>query len=205
LTADIEKAFHQIEIKEADRDFLRFLWYDNVSSDAPSIVQYRMKRLPFGLTSSPAILGETLRKHINKYRESHPRVVSMLEHLYADDFSGGTNDSEEALTVYRDAKEILVQGGFNLRKWHSNDKEVLSAIRSLEAKRSPVNHECKTQVSKESLSCVDSVVNPPDGNDNTKLLGVNWDSYSDRIYFDMQHVIDFARSLLPTLLTQNCG
>jgi len=109
------------------------------------------------------------------------------------------------LTVYRDAKEILVQGGFNLRKWHSNDKEVLSAIRSLEAKRSPVNHECKTQVSKESLSCVDSVVNPPDGNDNTKLLGVNWDSYSDRIYFDMQHVIDFARSLLPTLLTQNCG
>jgi len=100
LTADIEKAFHQIEIKEADRDFLRFLWYDNVSSDAPSIVQYRMKRLQFGLTSSPAILGETLRKHINKYRESHPRVVSMLEHLYADDFSGGTNDSEEALTFY---------------------------------------------------------------------------------------------------------
>ena len=29
LTADLEKAFHQIEIKEADRDFLRFLWYDN--------------------------------------------------------------------------------------------------------------------------------------------------------------------------------
>ena len=76
--------------------------------------------------------------------------------------------------------------------------KVLSAIRSLEAKRSPVNHECKTQVSKERLSCVDSVVNPPDGNDNTKLLGVNWDSYSDRIYFDMQHVIEFARSLPPT-------
>ena len=28
-----------------------------VNSDAPSIVQLRMKRLPFGLTSSPAIFG----------------------------------------------------------------------------------------------------------------------------------------------------
>jgi len=82
---------------------------------------------------------------------------------------------------------------------------VLSAIRLLEAKGRPVNHECKMQVSEESLSCVDSVVNPPDRNDNTKLLGLNWNSYSNRIYFDMQHVIDFARSLLPTLLTQNCG
>ena len=56
MTGNIEKAFHQIEIKEADRDFLRILWYDNVNSDAPSIVKLRMKRLQFGLTSSPAIL-----------------------------------------------------------------------------------------------------------------------------------------------------
>ena len=104
LTADIEKAYLQIEVKEADRDFLRLLWYDNVNSDAPAIVQLRMKRLPFGLTSSPAIFGETIRKHVSKFRESHPRIVNMLEHLYADDFSGGSNDSEEALTVYKDAK-----------------------------------------------------------------------------------------------------
>ena len=129
LAADIEKAFHQIEIKEADRDFLRFLWNDDVSSDSPSIVQLRMKRLPFGLTPSPAILGETIRKHVSKLNDSHPQAVSMLEHLYADGFSGGTNDPEEALKIYKDAKEILDKGGFNLRKWNSNDKEVLSKIR----------------------------------------------------------------------------
>ena len=31
----------------------------------------------------------------------------MLQHLYVDDLSGGASDSEEALTVYKEAKEIL--------------------------------------------------------------------------------------------------
>ena len=199
LTADIEKAFHQIEIKEADRDFLRFLWYDDVSSDSPSIVQLRMKRLPFGLTPSPAILGETIRKHVSKFKESHPQAVSMLEHLYADDFSGGTNDPEEALKVYKDAKEILDEGGFNLRKWNSNDKEVLSKIRSSEVEKGHLKqNEGKTKVSEEDQSYANSALGPPCSDDKAKILGVNWDSDSDKIYFDVHHVIDFANSLPPT-------
>ncbi len=59
VTADIEAAFLQIGIREDDRDFLRFLWFDDISKDKPSIVQYRFCRLVFGLTCSPAILGET--------------------------------------------------------------------------------------------------------------------------------------------------
>ena len=75
-----------------------------------------MKRLPFGLTPSPAILGETIRKHVSQFKESHPQAISMLQHLYADDLSGGASDSEEALTVYKEAKEFLGKGGFNLPK-----------------------------------------------------------------------------------------
>lgn len=43
LTADIEKAFLQIEIDQADRDALRFLWYDDVSKPQPTIVCYRYR------------------------------------------------------------------------------------------------------------------------------------------------------------------
>ena len=68
LTADIEKAFLQISIQESDRDYLRFYWFDDITSDNPTIVQYRYCRLPFGLTSSPAILGATLHTHLRKYR-----------------------------------------------------------------------------------------------------------------------------------------
>ena len=43
LTANIEKVLHQIEVREYDRGLLRFLWNDDVSSDARSIVKFRLK------------------------------------------------------------------------------------------------------------------------------------------------------------------
>ena len=33
IIADVEKAFHQIEIRKSDRDQLRFLWFHNVDND----------------------------------------------------------------------------------------------------------------------------------------------------------------------------
>ena len=50
LTSDIEKAFLQIGVKEADRAFLRFLWYENIFDNEPKVIQFRIKCLPFGLT-----------------------------------------------------------------------------------------------------------------------------------------------------------
>ncbi|XP_064475611.1 uncharacterized protein LOC135389500 [Ornithodoros turicata] len=53
LVADMEKAFLQIQVKESDRDALRFLWYDRIprpQEDTPNIVTFRMKRVPFGTT-----------------------------------------------------------------------------------------------------------------------------------------------------------
>ena len=92
-----------------------------------------MKRLPFCLTPSSAILGETIWKHVSRFNKSHLQVVSMLEHLCVYNFLGCASDSEEELTVYKDAKEFLGMGELNLQKWNSNDKEVLREIRSIEA------------------------------------------------------------------------
>ena len=151
-----------------------------------------MKRLPFGLTPSPAIFGETIRKHVSQFKERHPQAVSMLEHLYADDFSGSVSDSDEALTVYKEAKEILGKGGFNLWKWNSNKKEVLREIRLIEALN---NNEGQPMLAEKVESHANSALG---NNDKAKILGVNWDSRMDRIYFDMQQVINFANSLPPT-------
>jgi hypothetical protein len=45
LTVDIEKAFLQIEIKESDRDKLRFLWIKDPNSNELKVQQVRFCRL----------------------------------------------------------------------------------------------------------------------------------------------------------------
>ena len=70
ITADIEKAFHQIMINTNDRDMLRLLWVDDITSREPQVVQYRFCRLVFGITPSPAILQCVIRLHLSRYRNS---------------------------------------------------------------------------------------------------------------------------------------
>ena len=58
LVADIEKAFLQIEIAPEHRDFLRFLWIDDISNEQPNIIVQRMTRVTFGVTASPFLLAD---------------------------------------------------------------------------------------------------------------------------------------------------
>ena len=65
-TADIESAFLQIGIDPADREKLRFLWYENVNSVQPKLVQFRFCHLMFGLKPS---------SHIRKGRSRSSKFV----------------------------------------------------------------------------------------------------------------------------------
>ena len=64
ITADIQKAFLQIRIRESDCDALCFHWIKN--QDINQIDILRFTRLAFGLTQLPFILEATLGKHISK-------------------------------------------------------------------------------------------------------------------------------------------
>ena len=67
LTADIEKAFLMVGIQDDQRDFLRFLWFDDPSLENPKIIHLKFTRLVFGLRPSPAILGATIQHHLKLY------------------------------------------------------------------------------------------------------------------------------------------
>ena len=61
VTADVEKAFLNIEIDPEHRDFLRFLWVDDVDKESPEIKLLRFTRVVFGVNASPFILNATIR------------------------------------------------------------------------------------------------------------------------------------------------
>ncbi|GBN99637.1 hypothetical protein AVEN_179941-1 [Araneus ventricosus] len=64
ITADIEKAFLQIGLQEDDKPFLRFLWWENGDKENTKIYQH--KRVVFGISSSPFLLGATLEHHLKQ-------------------------------------------------------------------------------------------------------------------------------------------
>ena len=175
MTADIEKAFHQIAVEESDRDALRFLWYDNSDSEVPNVIQLRFTRLPFGLKCSPGILGATIHHHVGQYRDRHPEAWEVLSKLYADDLAAGAETAGKAFDLYRDCKEIMKQGSFNLRKWNSNDKGLL-----------------------ERIDISEGQVGKVENRQLSKVLGVTWNTDVDNLGLDLRNVLEFASTLPPT-------
>ena len=55
--------------------------------------------------------------------------------LYVDDFPGGASNREEGFKVYCQAKEVIKGGGFNLRKWRTNNQDLQLRINEAEGKR----------------------------------------------------------------------
>ncbi|GBM17001.1 hypothetical protein AVEN_133278-1 [Araneus ventricosus] len=70
ITADIEKAFLHIGLQEEDKPFLRFLWWGNGYKENTKIYQH--KRVVFGISSHPFLLGATLDHHLKQGTRNSP-------------------------------------------------------------------------------------------------------------------------------------
>ena len=118
LSADIRKAFLQIEVNREHQDVHWFLW-----DDGGVIRVMRFVWLPFGNKGSPFLLNATLKRHLAKFPES--RVLQELwQNMYVDDWLSGCDDATEACSMLREAQNIMSQASMQLAKWGSNSLEV---------------------------------------------------------------------------------
>ena len=200
LVADIEKAFLMIGICKKDRDMLRFLWLKNLESQHPEVVKLRFCRLVFGLRPSPAILGAVIDHHLSTYETSKAETVKCLrDSLYVDDFVSGADDNEKAFKLYGESKEILSEGGFNLRKWRSNSEELMKSI-------GPIEGNTSSSIPNESVTEDDqsfaksSLAHECEVQEGTqvKVLGSIWDTRTDTLLFNFEDLITYAKSLPKT-------
>ena len=67
VTADIEKAFLNIQVKEEDRDVKRFLWFKDVENKNFEISKLRFTRVMFGMSCSVYMLNGTVHFHLGGY------------------------------------------------------------------------------------------------------------------------------------------
>ena len=67
LMSDIKQEFLNIAIRNEDRDYLRFLWYNDPFSTQPNIIILRFLCIVFGIISSPFLLNATIKYHLERY------------------------------------------------------------------------------------------------------------------------------------------
>ena len=91
-----------------NRDFLRFLWYENVNleSDAKLIV-YRFLRVVFGVTSSPFLLNGTIRHHLSKYLSCDQQFIEKLLQQNQSNKERESKTIEQGKELYKKDKLIL--------------------------------------------------------------------------------------------------
>ena len=154
VVADIKKMYSMIEVAETDRNWLRFLWLED-----GRIKQFRHKVLAFGIRSAPFLAIETVQSHIRKFAAEYPEVTeSLLESTYVDDYCDSQETSIAAKATVSVASEIMAKAGMELRKWQSNNREVME--------------HCKT------LSCSTDITS-----NERKVLGIHWNTSQDYLFY----------------------
>ena len=200
LVADIEKAFLNIEVDKQQRDLMCFLWIDDINNEDPNIVTYRFCRVIFSMNCSPFLLNATLKYHVTKYYALEPVLAQNTpEGLYFDDWTSGGENDDEVYAIYKATNACFASGGFNLRKWASNKKEVIEKIvldrlKKEQLKENEPHSNEDQSLAKMSVGGLDEI----DPTKEHKVLGSNWNLAEDTFVLKLSKVVEFARDLEPT-------
>ncbi|KAL6735613.1 hypothetical protein Aduo_006035 [Ancylostoma duodenale] len=155
ITADVEKAFHQVYLHEDQRDATRFMWLKNptLPPSDENIRIFRFTRVPFGINASPFLLAMAVKHFINQDKDNVIRK-EILENIYVDNLLIGAKTTEECLRKQAICKETFKKMRMNLREFMSNSAQLMKHL--------PGEDKAKSRK-------------------GAKLLGIPWDPNSDTI------------------------
>ncbi|XP_017469233.1 PREDICTED: uncharacterized protein LOC108361176 [Rhagoletis zephyria] len=167
LTADIEKMFRQVLVAPIHRDFQRILWRESPSDE---LKVYRLTTVTYGMACSPynaiRALQQCARDNhnvISDHRQAAKARDTILTSFYVDDFLTSCENANDAKVLAHNVDEILSAGKFTLRKWNSNDAEVMEYLTG------------------NISSSAGLEINPP----TASVLGLRWDAAADQFFFQV--------------------
>ena len=105
LTADIEKAYLQININKEHIDYLKFLWYRNLREE--SIVRYKFTRVIFGVTSSQFLQNGNVQTHAKNINIDPEFARKVKKYFYEDDLNSDAQSTKEGFEFYKKVKSRL--------------------------------------------------------------------------------------------------
>jgi Reverse transcriptase (RNA-dependent DNA polymerase) len=125
-TADIEKMYRQIAVAEEDQKFQKILWRSD--SKGP-IKEYQLKTITYGTAAAPFLAIRTLIQLATEEEKRLPIAsVAAKKDFYVDDFMSGCENTEIAEKTINEIINLFKSGGMTIRKWASNNKEILKKL-----------------------------------------------------------------------------
>ena len=94
--------------------------------------------------------------------------------MYVDDLVCGESTVEKAFKIYRSAKQIMLEGGFNFCKWNSNSNKLLRRIRIAESVFDNHKPDNIDKITEKEESYAKSITSSCVTTDFSKVLGIIW-------------------------------
>lgn len=160
LTFDVKKAFLNIAMSEIDQCRLLLLWYRNIDKKDFEIVAYKAKRLPFGISCSPALLMLALYKILILDVEGESDNLIALKKLvyslmYVDNGAFTSNCESEVNFAYENLSKIFAPYQFYLQQYVTNCSKLQNQIDTEE-----------------------KIITP----EESKLFGLIWNKDTDKLF-----------------------
>ncbi|XDV43684.1 hypothetical protein PO909_012122, partial [Leuciscus waleckii] len=152
---------------QADRDFLRFLWWRNGDlKEQPR--EYRMTVHLFGASSSPGCVNYGLKYLAEGNKDQYPLGFQfVMNDFYVDDGVTSVQTTEDAIQLAQEARDLCAIGGLRLHKFVSNYNAVLESIppseRAINVKEPDLSFDSLTE----------------------RTLGIQWNMECDCFKFDI--------------------
>ncbi|XP_036347096.1 uncharacterized protein LOC118756438, partial [Rhagoletis pomonella] len=126
FTADIEKMYRQILVHGEDVDLQRIVWR---FGDGESTSTFRLLTVTYGTNCAPFLAMKVLQALARDEQQQFPHACStLLNEFYVDDVLSGAGTIFEANQLRGELQQLLLAGGFKLRKWNSNSTDMLQEI-----------------------------------------------------------------------------
>ena len=166
MVGDVSKMFREVALRKDEYDFHRFLH----RGDSGDILDCRMKRLTFGVTSSPYLASQVLHQMAQDHGAEHPKAAQLIaQSFYVDDVLTGADNVKDAIQLRQELNQLLAKGCMILRKWRTNSPELKSSI-------------------PEELQDQKALPIQPEEKDYAKALGIHWDDVKDVFYVAVPHI-----------------
>lgn len=165
FTSDITKMYRQVNVYEPHRNLQRIVWR---SDENKPLKYFQLNTLTYGTAPASFEAIRSLHQTAIENKDVFPEACNIiLTDFYVDDLISGSNTINHAKELARDIDTVLRSGCFPLRKWNSNNKEIIESVQSESGNN-------QTHLTQEV---------------NSKTLGLSWNAELDTLKYQV-NVID---------------